>query len=183
MNATSLARRLADEFERAGVEYAVGGALAYGYWGNPRGTLDVDITVFVTPSEFDRIALLLENAGCELNRSEARTSLDRSGYFKAWHTGVRIDVFFPDVELYAEAYRRRASVELEGRSIWIWSAEIIVTFKLMYFRPKDKLDIERVWERLRDRFDAAFVRSWLLRSVGADDERTRWWDEITSRHP
>jgi hypothetical protein len=36
MNAAELAVALAEQLERAGIPYAVGGAIAYGFWGNPR---------------------------------------------------------------------------------------------------------------------------------------------------
>ncbi len=42
---------LAGEFEARGVDYAIGGALALSLWSEPRATNDVDVNVFVEPSE------------------------------------------------------------------------------------------------------------------------------------
>ena len=44
------ARRLADALERAQVPYALGGAIAYGYFGAARGTKDVDVKSSCPPS-------------------------------------------------------------------------------------------------------------------------------------
>ena len=38
---------IARELERRGVPYAIGGALAYGIWSDPRNTNDIDLNVFV----------------------------------------------------------------------------------------------------------------------------------------
>jgi hypothetical protein len=38
---------IAKAFDAHGVPYAIGGALAYGYWAVPRATLDIDVNVFV----------------------------------------------------------------------------------------------------------------------------------------
>ena len=44
------ARSIADALEEAGIDYAIGGALAYAYYGIPRATNDIDLNVF--PSSF-----------------------------------------------------------------------------------------------------------------------------------
>ena len=43
----ALALRLAAALDEEQVPYAIGGALAYGLWGDPRGTHDVDLNLFV----------------------------------------------------------------------------------------------------------------------------------------
>jgi hypothetical protein len=45
INAAVVAGQLAKELESRGQEYAIGGAIALGYWGSPRGTVDVDLTI------------------------------------------------------------------------------------------------------------------------------------------
>jgi hypothetical protein len=47
VNAAAIARQLAEQLELRHQEYAVGGAIALGYWGTPRGTVDVDLTVYL----------------------------------------------------------------------------------------------------------------------------------------
>ena len=40
----AVAASLAGELHARGQEYALGGAIALGFWGIPRGTVDVDVT-------------------------------------------------------------------------------------------------------------------------------------------
>lgn len=49
LDALDAALAVARALEQQGVPYAIGGALAFGVWGTPRGTLDVDVNVFVAP--------------------------------------------------------------------------------------------------------------------------------------
>lgn len=46
---------LAGAFEASGISYPLGGALAYGLWGVPRATKDVDINVFVQSDELPKV--------------------------------------------------------------------------------------------------------------------------------
>jgi hypothetical protein len=48
---TDLARCLADAFEDASLPYAIGGAIALGFYVPPRATLDVDVNVFMSPRD------------------------------------------------------------------------------------------------------------------------------------
>ena len=46
INAAEVAKRLAELLDARKQEYALGGAIALGYWGVLRGTVDVDVTSF-----------------------------------------------------------------------------------------------------------------------------------------
>ena len=45
--APEIARAIADALEERGIGYAIGGAIALGYYAVPRATVDVDVNVFV----------------------------------------------------------------------------------------------------------------------------------------
>lgn len=60
-----IAAHLAAALDAAGVPYAIGGAIAYGLWGDPRGTSDVDVNLFV-----DHAGLAVE--GDDLDRAYVR---------------------------------------------------------------------------------------------------------------
>jgi hypothetical protein len=45
INSATVAKQLAKQLQMLGQEYALGVAIALGYWGSPRGTLDVDATL------------------------------------------------------------------------------------------------------------------------------------------
>ena len=43
----TVAKTLASKLNALGQDYALGGAIALGFWSTPRGTMDVDLTLFV----------------------------------------------------------------------------------------------------------------------------------------
>ena len=51
-------------------------------------------------------------------------------------------------------------------------------FKLLFFRPKDLLDLERLVGFRKQLLDAGYVRRWLVDMVGEQDARVLEWDRI-----
>ena len=90
--------------------------------------------------------------------------------------GYRIDVFFPSVRFYDEALSRR--VGIAGRPAWTLSAEVLAVFKMLFFRPKDLVDVRRMIDIQGEVFGQSFVRKWLVDMVGEGDERTKRWDQL-----
>ncbi|MDQ7827202.1 MAG: hypothetical protein RDV48_30695 [Candidatus Eremiobacteraeota bacterium] len=158
------------------MEYAVGGAIALGYWGIPRGTIDVDVTVFIKIDEMDQLVAILDAMSCIFDAVEARRHAEERGAFRVFCHGMRLDIFLPDIELYESARARRRQVPLEGRLIWIWSAEDLIIFKLLYYRLKDQADIEQIVEIQGNSLDSDYIRTWLVNMVGEEDTRISWWD-------
>lgn len=179
-DALSLAVELGAVLEAAGLPYAIGGALALGVHGVSRSTQDVDINVFVKPDELDRLLAVLKANGVELDASKARTAGLEDGVFFTWSGHTRIDVFLPSIDLSWEAMRTRVRVTVEGQSTWFLSPELLSCFKLLFFRPKDLLDLERLVATSTS-LNASRVRELIVGVMGEDDERVRAWDDIVAR--
>ena len=178
--APELARRLADVLGSAGVPYAVGGALALGVWGFPRATNDVDLDIFVTAQALGPVLDILERAGFAVDVTAAESSARERGDFKIIAEGMRVDVFVSSIPLYDDVRRRIREAPLEGRPAWFLAPEDLAIFKLLFFRAKDLLDVERLVGFLGQDFDRTYVRRWLVQLVGADDERVGRWDQLIS---
>lgn len=177
-DAFTRALALADAFERAGVPYAIGGALALGIWGVPRGTVDVDLNVFVEPAEADRVVDTLESVGVTVDRTRARAeSIERGMVIGTWD-GMRIDLFLPSIDFSYEALRTRSRRSALGQEAWFLSAEAVAVFKLLFFRSKDMSDLERLVAVAP--LDTAYVRGWMVDMMGEDDPRLTKWDELVS---
>ena len=179
--AAEAGRRIADLFERESVSYALGGALALAIAGVPRGTIDVDVNVFVEESEVPRVIALLAGLGMEVDGTTAAAAARRDGMFVARWEGMRIDVFLPSVPFSREAERTRTRViEESGWSGWFLSAEALTVFKLLCLRSKDLADLERLIA-VRPELDRAYVRNAIAQMMGEDDERVRRWDDLVRR--
>lgn len=165
--------------EGEGIPYAIGGALAYGLWGVPRATVDVDVNVFITGDRLPALIAALQDLGVRLSPDEAMARNARDGMFVGRWGLYRIDVFTPSIDFSWEAQATRVRHELEGHPIWMLSAEAIAVFKLLFFRTKDIADLERL-VAVHAGLDREYVRAQIVRMLGEEDERVAEWDRIAS---
>jgi hypothetical protein len=179
-SAAELARSLADALESAQIPYALGGALAYGVWGVPRATQDVDLNVFVGALELARTFDCLRAAGCSVNDVEAQAAASERGEFQVWRKGMRVDVFVPSIPFYDSVKNRIRQVVFRGKPTWFLAPEDLAVFKMLFYRPKDLLDLERLLAIQGSKLDVAYVRTWLITIVGPQSERIGKWDELVS---
>ena len=92
INAVTVAGQLAKQLQAQGQEYALGGAIALGYWSTPRGTVDVDVTLYVPLEQPSETVWLLQEIGCELSPAEAVESLREHGFCRAKFAGMDVNV-------------------------------------------------------------------------------------------
>jgi len=85
-------RELPAALERRGIDYAFGGAIALVFWSEPRGTPDVDITLFLPRDQPTACVHSLQQLGCEVNATQAIASLEEHGFCQASYKGVRVDL-------------------------------------------------------------------------------------------
>ena len=170
--------QIVDALEPSGLAYALGGAVAYSTWGEPRATRDIDLNLWVEPAQIEEGFRALELAGVALDRERARQEATDRGLFVGWHGEYRVDVFVPSIPFYAEALERRVRVRLAGRDTWVLSAEVLAVFKMLFYRAKDLRDLERMLQVQRQRLDVGFVREWLVTMLGEDAEQVASWDRL-----
>jgi hypothetical protein len=179
VNAGDAAKRIGQLLEQDGIDYAIGGALALGVWGAPRGTKDVDLSVFVMPQEFERVADVFERAGVMFDRTAAAADISRTGLFRGRLGRVPIDAFISAHPHFLEMQtRRRAVKDVDGTTLYFISAEDLCVMKLVYGRGKDLADLERLFA-VRT-IDTAYVRSWLARMPVGED-RVATLDDLERR--
>jgi hypothetical protein len=177
-DALDAALRIARSLEAKQLPYAIGGALAYGQYGIPRATHDVDVNVFVEDSRLGEVIAALESVGVTVDAVRAARDSAEQGLFIGHLGELRIDVFTPSIDFSWEAYETRVEHEIGGERIWFLSAEALTLFKLLFFRSKDLTDLERLVAVYGKRLDAAYVRKWLVDMMGEDDVRTQAWDRL-----
>jgi hypothetical protein len=180
---TEVAFALANALEQRGYEYALGGALALGYWAEPRSTVDVDLTLYLSPESPAKCVQVLQEVGCELSPVEAMKLIDEHGFCRTKFHLLRVDVFFPTIPFYEAAKARRRLVPLRDGHVQVWDAETLAVFKMMFFREKDLLDLKRIVANQKTGFDGEWVRKQLVEIYGTRDVRIGRWDEIFSETP
>lgn len=174
--------QIAAALERHAVPYALGGALAYGQYGIPRATNDVDVNVFVGPERLDDVFAALRSLEITVDETAARTAAEHEGLMIFWLGLFRIDVFTPSIDFSWEAGRTSRRFDINGTIVSFLSAEALCVFKLLFFRGKDVVDLERLIAVQGEAIDAAYVRARIVDMLGDGDPRVETWDRLWREH-
>ena len=105
-----------ESLDRAGIPWALGGALALAYATNePRGTRDIDVNVFVASTEAQAVFAALP-AGVAFTEVDLDDACARD-QVRLWWDTTPIDVFFAAEPFHYDVAGRCRSVPFEGRRI------------------------------------------------------------------
>jgi len=150
--------------DEAGISHAFGGALALAYVAEPRGTVDVDVNVFLPPSALDRVVAALEPLGLHRETTTGDPEPPIAGIrFEHADDPFPVDVFPALDERYFEIEGRRV-LRPFGRDedvLPFLSAEDLCVFKLSFGRPKDWVDLAAV-AAARPDIDVGIVEDLLV---------------------
>jgi hypothetical protein len=164
-----------EQLTRAKTPHAFGGALALAYYAEPRATIDIDLNLFVSPSDYSNVERELSLLG--IGDGAQPKIVERDGQCRLHWGNTPIDLFFAYDELH-DAMRAAIRSEPFGeRRIPILAPEHLLVCKAIFNRPKDWLDVEQMLVGVEE-LDVVEVRMWLDRLVGADDPRRQRFDRM-----
>jgi hypothetical protein len=168
---TTLVERIvaiAEALDLAGIDWAFGGALALAYaTEEPRGTRDVDVNVFVTGEQVDRVFGALPDG--VRHRTADRRAVRADGQVRLWWDDTPVDLFFAVDPFHLGVAGRCRSVPFAGRTIRVLAPEDLAVFKAMFNRSKDWVDIDEM--AASGSLDRAVASRRLAALLGADDDR------------
>lgn len=165
---------------RAGIPHAFGGAIALMFFGEPRGTVDVDFNVFIPDGEARRAFAAMRELGAEFDHEEAFREVDKTSQVRISWDRTWIDLFFSFAPFHDSVAARVKEVVFGGVSARVISGEDLMIFKMLFSRPRDWFDIEMALQIQRDRVDLAYIRKWLPTILGDDDSRVARFETLVA---
>ena len=152
----------------AGLPHAFGGALALAWCTErARGTIDIDVNVFVPADRVDEVLSALP--GDVVATAEQRERLATDGQARLWWDTTPVDLFL-DTTPFHDAVAERVRLELFGDEVLPFLAcRDLAVFKAFFDRTKDWADLEEM--AAAGTLDVAAVSGVLVRYRGADDGR------------
>jgi hypothetical protein len=168
--------------ETDGIPHAIGGAVALVYWGEPRGTVDVDINIFLPEVDAPRVFKVLSSLGLSISADDAASEVLRTGQIRLDWEGTFIDLFFAYDPFHDSCNERAVTVDFNGAPIRVLSGEDLVVFKIIFNRPKDWIDIEQLIAVQASHFDVGYVMHWTSRILGDDDARLQRLADLVKRY-
>lgn len=168
----------------ARIPHAFGGALALAYYATPRGTIDIDVNVFVRAPQAGRVLRALAPLGVERGDARALAEIAERGQVRLRWDATPLDLFFSYDPLHDGALARVRSVPFgDDASIPVLSAEDLALFKVIFDRPKDWNDLAEVLFAQGADFDAGYALGWLRRIRDSGDPRLARFERLLRESP
>jgi len=154
----------------AALPHAFGGALALAFHtGEPRGTRDIDVNIFLPVSKIDVVRSAFAKR-IEFTDTQVSDAMANDQVRVFWED-TPIDIFFNVAEFHDDVMLGIEHHKFAKITIPVLGADALTVFKAMYNRTKDWADIEAMLEV--NSIDKSRVIGWLVRLLGVDDPRTR----------
>jgi hypothetical protein len=154
--------------EAAGLPHAFGGALALAWCTRrARGTIDIDVNVFVGPDEVD--AVLDGLPGGVVHDDDDRRRLAEDGQVRLWWDHTPIDVFLDTTPFHRDVGLRKRVEPFGDHELPFLACRDLAVFKAFFDRTKDWADLEEM--HAAGSLDIAAVAGVLVTYLGDDDHR------------
>lgn len=148
-----IAKLLADE----DVPYMVVGGIANAVWGEPRATLDIDITILVPDERTPGLTRTLARPFEILVEDPAQFIRQTRVLPLRSQDGVRVDLIFGLLPFEEEAIRRAVPIEVAGAPVFFCTAEDLILMKVISDREQDLADARGVLRQRRHRLDFGYL--------------------------
>ena len=153
---------------RAGIDHAFGGALARGWCTEQaRGTVDVDLNVFLGPEGTDEALAALPRD--VVATPDDRILLVSEGQARLWWDTTPIDLFLNTTDFHDGLAGRVRWEPFGGIELPFLSCTDLAVFKAFFNRTRDWADLEAM--RDGGTLDVPIVAGVLATYLGGDDER------------
>jgi len=152
----------------ASLPHAFGGALALAWCTQrARGTIDIDVNVFVGAERVDELLAALPPE--VVHTGADRDLLVRDGQVRLWWERTPVDVFMNTTPFHADVALRARREPFNGAQVPFLSCTDLAVFKAFFDRTKDWADLEEM--AAAGTLDRQRVVGVLAEYLGLDDPR------------
>jgi hypothetical protein len=146
--------------ENLKLNYTVIGGVALQFWGDPRFTRDVDITIEDRLELAELVSAITEAFGSRVPDPHQFARDTRMLLLNVDDVPVDVAIALRGYEV--SLFKRSRAYEVEpGRRLNICSAEDLVIHKTLAGRPQDLADIQSIIYRQGEKLEVKYIRSWL----------------------
>lgn len=152
----------------ADLPHAFGGALALAWCTQrARGTIDIDLNVFVGQERAPELAAALPAA--VTYTGDDVVTLQRDGQTRLWWDDTPVDLFLNTTEYHEDIARRIRWEQFAGQELPFLACTDLAVFKAFFNRTRDWADLEEM--AAAGALDRARVLGILVQYLGPADER------------
>jgi predicted nucleotidyltransferase len=170
-------------FDAARVRYMLIGGLANIVWGQPRATIDIDVTVWIADPEIPAFVDRTQNVFRVLVEKPLAFIAETRVLPMATASGIRIDVIFGLLPFEREAIERAREVQLAGTRVRVCTPEDLVLMKIVSDRERDIGDAREIVRLRLAELDRNYLEpriNELSELLVRPDIRARWKEWTTN---
>lgn len=166
-----------EALDEAKLPHAFGGALALAWCtGEPRATFDIDINIFVAPSEARRVLDAFPPGISHDTTNRAR--LERDGQERLWWDRIAVDVFLSNTSFHEIVADEVIQHPFGGRAVPFLSCQSLALFKAFFDRDKDWLDLRAMVQAAS--IESTRLQREIIEMLGTDDPRVEKLDLLVA---
>lgn len=148
---------LARALDALSIPYMVIGGHANALWGEPRATIDIDVTLWLAESRVgELVAGLAPHFSPRVSETEAFVRETRV-LPVVTREGLGADLIFGLLPFEEQAIRRAQPTDVGGQPVRFCTPEDLILLKIVSNREQDLADIRGVARRQRERLDLAYL--------------------------
>lgn len=148
--------RLARFLKSKKIPYMIIGGVANLFWGIPRTTLDIDVTIQVKESVQALIRQLKDKYHFRVK--EPLSFVSKTNVLPVEDAnGIRIDIICAKLPYEFQAIRRSRQVSVHGEKVRICSPEDLIVHKIISDRPRDRDDVRGIIQHFGSKLNRAYL--------------------------
>ena len=149
-------------FQELNITYVLIGAWASSFWGQARGTEDLDFLVLVNKQEFGRLKKKINSSTIfKLDKVwEKENPTIRDTHIRILCNNIHLDIIIPSDMHDNELLKRRILKKIYNLQMYIASPEDVIIGKIKIGRPKDFQDALSVFVKNKAILDHNYIDLW-----------------------
>jgi predicted nucleotidyltransferase len=154
------------------IPYMVVGGQAVLFYGEPRLTRDIDITLGVDVDHLGEVLVVVQELSLKPLPKEIESFVRETMVLPALdeHTGIRVDFIFSYTPYETGAIKRAKKVKIMEQEVNFASPEDLIIHKIFAGRPRDTEDVRAVLLKNPD-VDIQYIRGWLKEFDESSEEK------------
>jgi hypothetical protein len=149
-------------FTKEMIPYAIIGGIALQFWGEPRFTRDVDVTIMIPLGKEGVVLKKILSAFIPRTPDPLQFAQKNRVCLVKSKDGCEIDISMGIPGYEEEVMRRTVECDIgEDHRVRICSAEDLIIHKAVAGRPQDLFDIESIIMRQAHKLNVKYIRKWL----------------------
>ena len=154
------------------IPYMVVGGQAVLFYGEPRLTRDIDITLGVDVNHLGEVLVVVQELSLKPLPNEIESFVRETMVLPTLdeHTGIRVDFIFSYTPYETGAIKRAKKVKIMEQEVNFASPEDLIIHKIFAGRPRDTEDVRAVLLKNPD-VDIQYIRGWLKEFDESSEEK------------